>query len=224
MLFFFLRGHVSGPLHSLDPRSCTFRMNCISTVPPDVEPITTFGAYLFIAECGLLVVYYTGTKRNAEQDVAGDDMDASEIRVFDLGNYSNTHVFRGEQDAGCSSFQLHPQMGSQKALFYRRNQPDPEILDLNDGTLLRGHPFSHFGERQQHYLNIIPVSPRYFVYVDKYFTGTPIYHSETGRLVRVLDHPHVAKAPQSVVSESRQEVFLGLDKGPTIAAYCLSEP
>jgi len=199
-------------IHAFDARNGMFRMNLL-TEEKDDEYSTTDAV---VTECGGLVVTTFPCLMNPRVP--------PEIHVLDLDDYSTRCVFRGEQYRWASpeydsSLEPYPLRGSKKVLFFRR-ESNPEVLDVTDGTLSRDHPYS-FPEKPK---SIVPVSPQQFLAINDSRQTTTIYNAETGVKERLLDHAQDTTASLCVVSKSRQEVFLGLNDGPTIAAYCLTEP
>jgi len=205
MLFFY---YVDRNIHTFDALTGTFRMNLPFFDPPVEEGEERPKVRTAIAECGWFVVLV---------HKYGDE---AEIRVFDLDDCSKKHVFRGAQYRNCSRLMPYPQSGSKKLLFFRYyGESNPEVLDLTDGSLSR-HRYSLPATS----LDFVHVTPQQFLALDKTVEGkSTIYNVETGGKERVLEHRSTT-AYRCVVSESREEVYLGLRGGPTIAAYCLSEP
>jgi len=161
-----------------------------------------------VTDCGWLVILF-------------DDGEAMppEIHVFDLcNNYSKRCVFRGAQYQNCTGLMPYPQSGSKKVLFFLQHQQIPEVLDLLDGSFILHSSFSFPIQPK----SIIPaVTTRSFIaLVDGAVEKTAIYSVANGEKERVLDH----ETSRCVVSMARQEVYLGLHDGPSIAAYCLAEP
>jgi len=214
MLLFY---NVDRKIHTFEALTGTFRMVPFFDAPinegeeaVDVDELDREEqpkAKTAIAECGWFVVAV---------HKYGDE---AEVRVIDLDDCSKKHVFRGAQYRNCSRLIPYPQSGSKKLLFFRDGERNPEVLDLTYGSLSRNR--YSFPSAP---MDIIHVSPQQFLALDKNVRGkSTIYDVETGEKERVLEH-RLTTASHCVVSESRDELYLGPSGGPTIAAFCLSEP
>jgi len=213
-------------IHSFDVRTGTFQLETFTTVEASYADYFTTEDYfiLKVTRCGLLVAFIGGQLRSGFLSRQKRSKSISEVHVFDLEASPPTHrIFKDEKYRDCWDLKEMPHVNdTQRMLFYHRgHDKKPEILDLNDGSLLH----NPYPVPSVHHC-IVPASNKHFIhYGDR--RNAVLYSTETGEKERVLDFGGLnVDYGQCVVAAARQEIIIDLEspEGSTLAVYCLEEP